>query len=302
MSVNLEQYLIHPIERPVDDSEAKVDLIRSKDNPIMSFFYESCFIRHDYVFCATEYALPYDEFFCFCNTADDNDYLGATLSMEIAGEKFVTNRCCMIQIPAFVPHGHITISELTSPIFCFVTGAGLEHTSLPKELWHPEYVLPRDDMIIYHNENDGLKDDHACPEQFWVMRGVPGRTIKGERTASLRRFFKTDGWVYIENAHLHASPEILAYYGADPWHPYELGGRYAHTLNGQTLYFDKPTVVFLPSYLPHCPIIVERVDKENFWHSTGLTTGPAYGKPIYDIKSFNIENGKAKVINMEEPW
>ena len=65
MRADMQKYLIHPIERPVDDSEAKVDLIRSKDNPIMGCFYESCYYRHDYVICDTMYALPYVEFFCF---------------------------------------------------------------------------------------------------------------------------------------------------------------------------------------------------------------------------------------------
>ena len=302
MSVNLEQYLIHPIERPVDDSEVKVDLIRSRDNPVMGFFYESCFLRGDYVLCDTEYALPYDELFCFVSTTRENEKLGAAVSIEIAGKKFTTDRNCYIQIPAFVPHGYISVTGLETPIFCYVTGTGREHTSLPKELWHPEEAPALEEMVIYYSEVSCSRDPHRCEHQSLALRNTPGVTSKGSIGGSLRRFFKTEGWTYVKNAHIHATPEILGYYGMDPWHPFELGGTYTQSINGQRMRFDKPTVVFLPSYLPHCPILVERVDKENFWHSTGLTTGPAYGKPIYDIKSFNIENGKAKVINMEEPW
>lgn len=303
MSIDLEQYLIHPIEREVDDSEAKVDLIRSKDNPVMSFFYESCFYRHDYVLCDTEYALPYDELFCFINTEHENEKLGATLTMEINGEKFTTDKNCMIEIPAFVPRGHISITDLKTPVFSFVTGAGREHTSLPKELWRPQDALPIEDMVAYYTGELDSDDPHG-ERQKWVMVAVPGKTLKGEFVGSIRRFYKTDGWVYVNNAHIHGTPEILGYYGSDPWHPFELGGDFYQSLNGERLHFDKPTAVYIPSYVPHCPVVVDNIQMENgcFWHSTGISAGPINRKEHYDFKSFCVEDGKAKEIHLEEPW
>ena len=303
MNVNLEQYLIHPTERPVDDSEAKVDLIRSKDHPIMGFFYESSFIRRDFVLCDTEYALPYDELFCFVSTTRDNEKLGATVTIEIAGKKFTTDRNCYIQIPAFVPHGHVSVTDVETPIFYYVTGTGREHTSLPKELWHPEEVPALEEMVIYYSEVSCNRDPHKCEHQSLVIRNTPGVTSKGSIGGSLRRFFKTEGWTYVKNAHIHATPEILGFYGMDPWHPFELGGTYSQSINGENITIDKPTVVYLPPYLAHCPIIVHKLEKDNFWSSTGLATGPESSAPVYNLTSFNIEeDGKARVVHMEEPW
>ena len=297
---NLEQYFIHPTERPVDDSEAKVDLIRSKDHPIISFFYESCFYRHDYEICDTVYALPYEEFFCFVSTEDDYA-LGATLTIEIAGQTFVTDRCCFVRVPAFVPHGKISLTNMTTPVFSYVTGAGREHTSLPEYMWRPEDVLPMEDMVMYNNSQT-TRDPHKCEHQTLIIRSTPGKNTKGETSGSVRRYYKTPGWLYVDNAHLHPTPEILGYFGTDAWHPFELGGSYSQGINGQVFTFDKPTVVFLPPFVPHCPIVVHKLEKENFWHSAGLTTGPDTKTPGFDLKEFNVENDEIKVIDMAEPW
>jgi hypothetical protein len=297
MSKKFEKYLIHPVERPITNADAKVDLICSKDNPVMGFFYESAFYRHPYVICNKEYALPYDELFCFINP-DDNNNLGATVSFKIANEKIVTDRCCMIQVPAFVPHGPIEITDMETPIFSYCMGIGLEHCSLPEENWRPQDALPLDEMIIYYNCDD-IKDPYEVKPQQWVMKCIPNKTMKGEVCTSLRRFHKSDGWVYVESAHLHCSSEILAYYGTDPWNPYELGGDYIQSINGEMLHITKPTVVFLPAYTAHCPIIVNKVEKQNFWHSTGLATEPINKKPGYDLPNLNIEAGE---VEMPEPW
>ena len=303
MSVDLQQYLIHPVERPLDDAEAKVDLIRSKDHPIMAFFYESCFIRHDYVLCDTEYALPYDELFCFCSTTLDDEKLGATVTMEIAGQTLTTDRNCFVQVPAFVPHGRISVTNMETPIFHYVTGTGREHTSLPKELWHPEMAPALEELVIYHSEESCNRDPHKCEHQRLVMRNTPGVTSDFKLGGSFRRFLKTPGWTYVKNAHIHATPEILGFYSADPWHPFDLGGTYSQSINGENVILDKPTVIYLPPYMAHCPIVVHKLEKDNFWSSTGLATGPESSAPIYNLKDYGLEeNGEPMVWHMEEPW
>ena len=301
MRADMQKYLIHPIERPVDDSEAKVDLIRSKDNPIMGCFYESCYYRHDYVICDTMYALPYVEFFCFSNTAHDNHNLGATLSMDIGGQKFVTDQNCMIQVPAFVPHGNITITDVKSPVFSFVTGEGREHTTLPKDVWLPGYDGPLSEITLFYN-GDTIKFPNPNEYQEPVMRSTANKTMKGDISSSLRRWLKTDGWDYVGFAHMHNTPEILAYYGCDAWHPFELGGTYTQCLNGESFIIDRPTLVYLPPYLPHCPIRVHKLERDNFWHSAGLATGADSNHPEYALRSLGMQDGVLEDVILEEPW
>ncbi len=296
------KYLCHPIEKPVSDDDAKVDLIRSKDHPIMSIFYESAFYRKPYVICDKEYALPYCEFFCFMSTTQDDEKLGATVRIMINGEKFETDRAFMLQIPAFVPHGPIEITEMETPVFSYVTGSGAEHVGLPKESWKPENMLPIEDLVAYYNGNDGKVDPHEFPAQKWLIRSMAGVNTKGTFCGSIRRFYKTDGWPYAQDTHIHASPEILAYYGMDPWHPYDLNGTYTQYVNGKPLTIDKPTVVFVPAYVPHCPILVHKTTADNFWHSAGEATGPNGSRPGFALDYMTLEAFEAGKYDLEEVW
>ncbi len=299
MSKRAEKYLCQPIERPVSDDEAKVVVISSKDHPVMSYYYESAFYRKPCVICDKEYALPYDEFLCFVSTTEDDRKLGATVRIMINGKKFETDRTFMLQIPAFVPHGPIEITEMETPVFSYVTGAGAEHTALPKESWNPDNMLPIEDLVCFYNADDGLEDPHAGPKQVWMIHSLPGKTTKGTFSGSIRRFHATDGWAYARKAHIHATPEILAYYGMDPWHPYDLHGTFTQYVGGQALTIDKPTAVFVPAFVPHCPILVHKTTADNYWHSAGLATGPDGYRPGYHLDYMNVDSGE---FDLKEPW
>ncbi len=112
-----EKYLFHPVRKPCSEKTSKIDLIRSKDNEMMSFFYESAFYLGDRVIAEREYALYCDELFCFMNASGKNGELGATVSINVNGQKMVFDKSFMIEIPALVPHGPIEITGLKSPVF-----------------------------------------------------------------------------------------------------------------------------------------------------------------------------------------
>jgi len=184
MSKHFEKYLIHPIERPITDADPKVVLISSKDNPIMSFFYESCFYRHPCVIADRAYALPDDEFFCFVSTNGSKDRLGATISMEINGQKFVTDRCCMIQIPAFVPHGPIEITETTVFRVC-----AYEAGHARSEILDLTYLL---------NEGDTLETVCLVADHDDIWSDLTGIYTNGPGAASYYPYFGANYWKDIE--------------------------------------------------------------------------------------------------------
>jgi len=62
--------------------------------------------------------------------------------------------------------------------------------------------------------------------------------------------------------HTHNYPEILGFYGSDPKNPYELGGEIELEINGETHILTKSSMVFLPPNMPHCPLLINRVDSE----------------------------------------
>ena len=299
MSHQFEPYLLHPVEKPITDADAKVELICSKDHPVMEFFYESCFYRHDYVISEDIYALPYTELFLFCSTNGNDAVLDAEVSLEINGKRLTVDRPCCIQIPGFVPHGKMEIRNVKTPVFSFVTGFGAEHVALPEANWVTEGVQPLEEMVLYCDyalEKDPVK----VGDQHYVLKYLSGKTMKGEFPNGIfRRFHKTDGWVYVPQAHVHAYPEILAYYGTDGWNPYELSGSYTVYIGGEAYTFDKPTLCYFASYVPHCPIDVHKLEKENFWHSLGRAVGAFNAAKTFELPCINLKDGP---IELKKPW
>ena len=72
--------------------------------------------------------------------------------------------------------------------------------------------------------------------------------------------------------HTHEYPEILGFYGSDPFNPWELNGEVEFWINGEQHILTKSTMVFLPPNMPHCPLKVNRVDKPIFHFSVVMNS------------------------------
>ena len=291
-----EKYILYPIEKEITDEDCKVDLVRSQDHPIMDFFYESCFYRKPCVITDKEYALPYEELFCFANTTPDNKALGATVSMTINGKVFTTDQNFMIVIPAFVPHGPIEITEMETPVFSYCTGAGREHVSLPEETWVRDDVKDIQDMVIFFNGDKG-NDPHAyAKDHQTVLMQCMSKYIPGTSLYSVLRRFEVGGPWFFAGGHLHDNPEILAYYGTDPWHPYEMKQKVVQYIGGEKYVLDKPCVCYFAPYVFHCPLSIEQTDEACYWHSLAPSMSK-YSKN--ELTGLSGENGDAPVV---KPW
>lgn len=67
--------------------------------------------------------------------------------------------------------------------------------------------------------------------------------------------------------HTHSYPEILGFYGSDPDDPYNLGGEVELYLDGEQHIITKSCMVYIPPDLPHCPLLINRVDRPIFHYS-----------------------------------
>ncbi len=67
--------------------------------------------------------------------------------------------------------------------------------------------------------------------------------------------------------HTHSYPEILGFYGSDPDDPDNLGGEVELYLDGEVQVITKSSMVFIPPNMPHCPLLVNRVDRPIFHFS-----------------------------------
>ena len=71
----------------------------------------------------------------------------------------------------------------------------------------------------------------------------------------------------VAKPHFHEYPEILGFYGSDPYDPWNLGGEVEFWVGGEQHILTKSTMVYLPPNVPHCPLIINRVDKPIFHYS-----------------------------------
>jgi hypothetical protein len=73
-------------------------------------------------------------------------------------------------------------------------------------------------------------------------------------------------------AHSHDETEILGFFGSNPADPYDLGGEVELWLEDEMHLITRSSMVFIPTGMKHCPLILRRVDRPIFHFST-LTGG-----------------------------
>ncbi|HHU05302.1 MAG TPA: hypothetical protein GXZ65_02315 [Clostridiales bacterium] len=126
-----------------------------------------------------------------------------------------------------------------------------------------------------------LPPSHSSPEVIASyerfgkrIHWVDGNNIPGSFQMNTSWWFKANRESILSNPksqvgkpHSHGFPEILGFYGSDPNNPYDLGGEVELYLDGEPYILTKSTMVFIPPNLPHCPLLVNRVDRPIFHFS-----------------------------------
>ena len=62
-------------------------------------------------------------------------------------------------------------------------------------------------------------------------------------------------------SHIHDTAEYVGFIGSDAEHPQELYGKVLFWLNGQWITIEKSAIIYIPAGMPHCPYIVQEVEK-----------------------------------------
>jgi mannose-6-phosphate isomerase-like protein (cupin superfamily) len=100
--------------------------------------------------------------------------------------------------------------------------------------------------------------------------------------------------------HTHAESEILGFFGNDPDDPYNLHGEVEMWLGDQKFTIDKSAMVFIPSGLKHCPLILKRVDKP-ILHFSVTTGGHWDTESLKETHKQESDYGKYIVTELKTP-
>jgi mannose-6-phosphate isomerase-like protein (cupin superfamily) len=122
---------------------------------------------------------------------------------------------------------------------------------------HPDHPQSRDrdsdipwcDTLYISNELDG-----AVPGAFYL------ETCMVLRTGSVAD---------LEKSHTHDFDEYLVFLGTDPNDHFDLGGEVELWVGDEKRMLTRSCAVFVPAGVPHCPLVVHRVDRPFIFFTTG---------------------------------
>lgn len=118
---------------------------------------------------------------------------------------------------------------------------------------HNDPSVPWSDTLYIDNELDG-----KLPGALYL------ETCMIRRTGTVPRLLES---------HSHPFDEYLIFLGTDPDDEFDLGGEVELWLGGEKHLITRTCAVFAPADMPHCPLIVHRVDRPFMF----ITTGPSLG-------------------------
>jgi hypothetical protein len=73
----------------------------------------------------------------------------------------------------------------------------------------------------------------------------------------------------LENVpHVHNTDEIIGFFGSNASDPYDLGGEIEIWLEDEKHIINKTAMIFVPSGMKHCPLIIRRADRPIFHFTT----------------------------------
>jgi hypothetical protein len=122
---------------------------------------------------------------------------------------------------------------------------------------HPEHPQSRDivsdipwcDSLYIDNELDG-----KLPGAFYL------ETCMILRTGTVPS---------LQESHAHAFDEYLVFLGTNPDDQFDLGGEVELWLGDEKQMITRSCAVFAPAGMPHCPLVVLRVDRPFIFFTTG---------------------------------
>lgn len=91
-------------------------------------------------------------------------------------------------------------------------------------------------------------------------------------------FYKSTGMM--QKTHTHDFDEHIGFVGSNPDDPTDLGGVIKFMVDGEWITIDRSAVLFIPAGVPHCPYVIEQVDRPIIHWSSGATSAYSQKKEV----------------------
>jgi hypothetical protein len=208
-------------------------------------------------------------------TPEDPHDLGGEVTVWLDGHKEVITRSVLIFVPAGVVHGPFLVSRVDRPIF-FVDIAMTGKYSRTNVAQNKASAEKKYTVMDHTKERFSVGGDfkEAAP---------PPRpsTVKSNRILHIEddmvkgAFYVDFVWIWSGTGgapapeHVHEWPELIAFAGADPTRPLNIGGEMSIVLGDETHRTDKSSLVCIPAGTKHCPWLFHDIKKTTLVFSAG---------------------------------
>ena len=126
-----------------------------------------------------------------------------------------------------------------------------------------------------HDEHPQTRDiDNDMPwcDSLYVNREVEG-TVPGALYLETCMMLRPGSVESLSEPHAHSFDEYLLFIGTNPEDQFDLGGEVELWVGDEKRMITRTTAVFAPAGVPHCPLVVHKVDRPFIFITTGTTLG-----------------------------
>ena len=225
---------------------------------------------------------PFDELFTFFGSDFNNPSdLCAELEFWLEGQPVTFDKSCIIHIPAGMKHCPLNTKRMDKPIFHFSMGytSSYEHTVVGER--GGKYAGEKNirKYLVFDD-----KGERKTPP---YRKNVPNECI--HRVASIdstvvpgSSFHAETAWIRPEersglkgkditfvDAHMHAFPEIIAFFGSDFDDIHSLHGEVELWVEGEQYKINRSFAAIIPENVEHGPLTVRNVEQPIFHYTVG---------------------------------
>ena len=134
------------------------------------------------------------------------------------------------------------------------------------------YVITETPLHPRHPQSRNIVSDIPWCDSLYVDDELGG-TVPGAYYLETCMVLRTGSIDALEVSHTHSFDEYLLFVGTNPKDQFDLGGEVELWLGDEQYMLTRTSAVFVPAGLPHCPLIVRKVERPFIFITTGPNTG-----------------------------
>lgn len=133
-----------------------------------------------------------------------------------------------------------------------------------------KYVITETPPHPDHPETRNIGSNLPWVDSLVIVNELNG-TVEGAYYLETCMMLRAGAIESLTVPHSHSFDEYVLFIGTNPEDQFDLGGEAEFWLGDEKYLITRTCAVFVPAGIPHCPLVIHRVDKPFIF----ITTGPS---------------------------